>query len=176
MNQEVTNLGTKGKRMAGNNEKPEKVKKDKVKESKPKKKMGKGKKIAIVVISILLVFFVIFGILLFVASSTLGKIGFEKLDESQLGLNNDLYNEVSNTVSKKEFDSIKNIALFGIDGGRSDTIMIASINQTDHTIKLISMPRDTYLQVEGHGKTKINHAYAYAKETLALKTIKENFG
>ena len=62
---------------------------------------------------------------------------------------------------QEEFEKIKNVALFGIDGGRSDAIMIASINQVDKTIKLISIPRDTYVSVAGHGKTKINHAYAY---------------
>lgn len=170
-------MGTKGKRMVDSNErKPEKV--DKKKKMKPEKvkKSSKGKKIAIIIISILLIFAIIFGILLYIASSTLGKIGFESLDEGQLGLNNDLYNEVSGNVTKEEFDNIKNVALFGIDGGRSDTIIIASINQNNHTIKLISIPRDTYVSVEGHGKTKINHAYAYGKETLALKTINENFG
>lgn len=170
-------MGTKGKRMVdGNERKPEKV--DKKKKMKPEKvkKSSKGKKIAIIIISILLIFAIIFGILLYIASSTLGKIGFESLDEGQLGLNNELYNEVSGNVTKEEFDNIKNVALFGIDGGRSDTIIIASINQNNHTIKLISIPRDTYVSVEGHGKTKINHAYAYGKETLALKTINENFG
>lgn len=171
-------MGTKGKRMADNEPKPVKKNYEKNTQEKVKKerKHGKGRKIAIIIISILLIFAIIFGGLLYVASTTLGKIGFESLDESQLGLNNDLYNEVSNSVSQAEFNSIKNVALFGIDGGRSDTIIIASINQTDHTIKLISIPRDTYVSVEGHGKTKINHAYAYGKETLALKTINENFG
>lgn len=174
-------MGTKGKRMADGNEfKPEKLKKEeKIKEKmKPEQgnKSGKGKKIAIIIISILLIFAIIFGILLYIAASTLGKVGFERLDESQLGLNNDLYNEVSGSVTKEQFNNIKNVALFGIDGGRSDTIIIASINQNNHTIKLISIPRDTYVAVEGHGKTKINHAYAYGKETLALKTINENFG
>ena len=156
--------------MADNELRPEQEK-----NVKNKKKMGKGQKIAIVAISILLIFVLIFGILLFIASSTLGKIGFEQLDESQLALNDDIYNEVSENISKEEFDSIKNVALFGIDGGRSDTIIIASINQTEHTIKLISIPRDTYVSVQGYGKTKINHAYAYGKEQLALKTINENF-
>lgn len=168
-------MGTKGKRMADNNESMgRKVKKEK--STKTKKKMGAGKKVAIIIISILLIFAIVFGILLYIASSTLGKISYDKLDESQLGLNNELYNEVSSNITKSEFDSIKNVALFGIDGGRSDTIIIASINQTDHTIKLISIPRDTYVTVEGHGKTKINHAYAYGKEQLALKTINQNFG
>ena len=175
-------MGTKGKRMAGNDSKPEKVKKEKVKKNREekqnkeaKKKMGIGKKIIIALLVIILIFAIIFGVLVYFASSILGKVGYEKLDESQLSLN-DVYSEVSNQVSKQEFDSIKNIALLGIDGGRSDSIIIASINQTDHTIKLISVPRDTYVKVEGHGKTKINHAYAYGKEQLALKTINENFG
>lgn len=174
-------MGTKGKRMADNEPKGMRDKRNKIenntkKKVKKEKKHSKARTIAIIIISILLIFAIIFGVLLYIASSTLGKIGFESLDESQLGLNNDLYNEVSNNVSQSEFNSIKNIALFGIDSGRSDTIIIASINQTDHTIKLISIPRDTYVSVEGHGKTKINHAYAYGKETLALKTINENFG
>lgn len=174
-------MGTKGKRMADNEPKEMKEKTRKTEYNgknniKKEKKRSKAKIIIIIVISILLIFAIIFGGLLYFASTTLGKIGFESLDESQLGLNNDLYNEVSSNVSQAEFNSIKNVALFGIDGGRSDTIIIASLNQTDHTIKLISIPRDTYVSVEGHGKTKINHAYAYGKETLALKTINENFG
>lgn len=161
-------MRTKGKRMIGNNI-------DGQEKKKTNKKNSLSKKIITTLIGILLIFAIVFGVLLYIVSSTIGKIGFERLDESKLGLNNELYNEVSEQVSKEEFNSIKNVALFGIDGGRSDTIIIASINQTNHTIKLISIPRDTYVTVEGHGKTKINHAYAYGKEQLALKTINENF-
>ena len=163
--------------MAGKEEKPEKIKKNKKEKQgrKAKSKMSLAKKIIIALLGIILIFAIIFGILVYFASTILGKIGFERLDESQLSLN-DVYSEVSDQVSKQEFDSIKNIALLGIDGGRSDSMIIASVNQTDHTIKLISIPRDTYVKVEGYGKTKINHAYAYGKETLALRTINENFG
>ena len=85
-------MENKGKRMAGKTEKPKKEKKERTNNetTKTKKKMGKGKKIAIIIISILLLFSVIFGVLVYIASTTLGKVGFEKLDESQLGLNNDL--------------------------------------------------------------------------------------
>ena len=171
-------MGTKGKRMANNNEKPEKIKKVENKSlmKKEKTKMSTKKKIIITIISIILLFLIIFGLLLYVASSTLGKIGYEALNEEELGLNHELYNEVADGISKEEFNSIKNVALFGVDGGRSDTIIIASINQTGHTIKLISIPRDTYVSVSGYGKTKINHAYAYGKEQLALQTINSNFG
>lgn len=175
-------MGTKGKRMANAKEKTDNVKKEKVEKvktekiEKTKQKMSITKKVIISILAILLIFGLIFGTLIYIASSTLGKIGFEDLDETQLGLNNDLYNEVADNVTEKEFNSIKNVALFGIDGGRSDTIIIASINQTDHTIKLISIPRDTYVSVTGFGKTKINHSYAYGKEQLALQTINSNFG
>ncbi len=183
-------MGTKGKRMADKHSKPKKIKKERARKTKelkekvedfnriemPKKGKSIGKKIAKWVLIAVLIFAVIFGILFFIASLFLGKIGFENIDKSQIGLNDNIYSEVSDKVSKDEFNKIKNIALFGIDGGRSDTIIIASINQNDHTIKLISVPRDTYVKVEGYGKTKINHAYAYGKETLALKTINENFG
>ena len=142
-----------------------------------KKQKGKKGKIAGIIVAIILILLVILlGVGTGMVAGKLSKINFDKLDKSDLGVNEDLYTEVSDNVSKEEFEKIKNVALFGIDSGRSDAIMIASINQVDKTIKLISIPRDTYVSVAGHGKTKINHAYAYGKEQLALKTINSNFG
>ena len=142
-----------------------------------KKQKGKKGKIAGIIVAIILILLVILlGVGTGMVAGKLSKINFDKLDKSDLGVNEDLYTEVSDNVSKEEFEKIKNVVLFGIDGGRSDAIMIASINQVDKTIKLISIPRDTYVSVAGHGKTKINHAYAYGKEQLALKTINSNFG
>lgn len=140
------------------------------------KKSSVGKKILITLMVILIIIVIILGIAVGMVAGKIGKINFENIDQGDLDLNNDLYSEVSGDISKEEFNKIKNVALFGVDGGRSDTIMIASINQADKTIKLISIPRDTYVAVSGHGKTKINHAYAYGKEQLALKTINSNLG
>ena len=134
-----------------------------------KKQKGKKGKIAGIIVAIILILLVILlGVGTGMVAGKISKINFDKLDKGDLGVNEDLYTEVS--------DNVSNVALFGIDGGRSDAIMIASINQVDKTIKLISIPRDTYVSVAGHGKTKINHAYAYGKEQLALKTINSNFG
>lgn len=142
-----------------------------------KKQKGKKGKIAGIIVAIILILLVILlGVGTGMVAGKISKINFDKLDKGDLDVNEDLYTEVSDNVSKEEFEKIKNVALFGIDGGRSDVIMIASINQVDKTIKLISIPRDTYVSVAGHGKTKINHAYAYGKEQLALKTINSNFG
>lgn len=142
-----------------------------------KKQKGKKGKIAGIIVAIILILLVILlGVGTGMVAGKISKINFDKLDKGDLDVNEDLYTEVYDNVSKEEFEKIKNVALFGIDGGRSDAIMIASINQVDKTIKLISIPRDTYVSVAGHGKTKINHAYAYGKEQLALKTINSNFG
>ena len=107
------------------------------------------------------------------------------IDKSDLAVNDDLYEEVTDYgITKKEFDSIINVAFFGSDSrdlnnmnsGRADTIMIISINPVKKSIKMISIPRDTYVNVPGYGKTKINHSYAYGQEQLAIKTINSNFG
>ena len=141
-----------------------------------KKESSMGKKILIALMIILIIIVILLGIAAGLVMNKIGKVEFNELDESQLGINNKLYDELTVNISKEEFENIKNVALFGVDGGRSDAIIIASINQNDKTIKLLSIPRDTYVQVDGYGKTKINHAYAYGKEQLALKTINSNFG
>ena len=141
-----------------------------------KRKSKAGKIIGISVAILLIILVILLGVAAGMVAGKISKINFDDVNKDDLGVNDALYTEVSNSVSKEEFNKIKNVALFGIDGGRSDAIMIASINQVDKTIKLISIPRDTYVSVAGHGKTKINHAYAYGKEQLALKTINSNFG
>lgn len=79
-------------------------------------------------------------------------------------------------------DDVLNIALLGVDQrekderGRSDSIMIVSIDKKHKKIKLSSLMRDSYVNIEGHGKTKLNHAYAYGGPQLSLKTINQTFG
>lgn len=84
-------------------------------------------------------------------------------------------------VKKIERDDVINIALFGLDSkgstetGRSDSIMIASLDKKHKKIKLTSIMRDTYIDIPGQGMDKINHAYAYGGPELAIKTINQNF-
>lgn len=156
----------KGKRMADKN----------LKVDGNKTKMTTGKKVIIASIIILSIIAILLGAFIGIVLKKVELIEFSHIDKSQIDVNENLYSEVSENVTKDEFENIKNVALFGVDGGRSDAIIIASINQNNNSIKLLSIPRDTYVKVEGHGKTKINHAYAYGKEQLALKTINSNFG
>ena len=72
--------------------------------------------------------------------------------------------------------------MFGVDTGRavndvphSDTIMILTVDQEHKKVKLSSIMRDSYVEVEGRGKTKITEAYTYGGPQLALKTLNQNF-
>ncbi len=78
-------------------------------------------------------------------------------------------------------EDVQNIALFGTDSrqdnnsGRSDAIVILTIDRKHNMIKLASIARDTYVDIPGRGYDKINHAYAFGKAPLAVKTINKNF-
>ena len=79
-------------------------------------------------------------------------------------------------------DHVTNIALFGIDTtdasmvGRSDSIVVVSIDEKKKEVRLSAIQRDTYVEIEGHGKTKLNHAYSYGGPALAVKTLNQVFG
>lgn len=75
-----------------------------------------------------------------------------------------------------------NIALFAVDRrnkeqqGNSDVIMIISINPVTKKLKMASILRDTYVNIEGKGMDKINAAFATGGPQLAIKTLNQNFG
>lgn len=60
------------------------------------------------------------------------------------------------------------------DVGRSDTLMIATIDPETNQAALLSIPRDTRVKIKGHGYDKINAAYAYGGHNLTQATV-ENF-
>ena len=63
----------------------------------------------------------------------------------------------------------------GGDKGRSDSIMLLTLNPKDGSMKVVSIPRDTYTEIVGRGeKDKINHAYAFGGIDMAVITV-ENF-
>ena len=144
--------------------------------SKNQEKSGKkGLKIfgIIVLILIILLVLIIGSVFIFI-NSKLSKIRQVDIDETDLGVS---------TQVEENLSGYRNIALFGIDsrdsslgrGNRSDCIIIASINNDTKEVKLISVYRDTYVNIEGHGLDKITHAYSYGEAPLALKTLNENF-
>ncbi|KIR02775.1 putative penicillin-binding protein repressor [Lachnospiraceae bacterium TWA4] len=75
-----------------------------------------------------------------------------------------------------------NILLIGTDGrkggnsGRSDAIMLLSINNKENKISLTSLMRDIYVDIPGYGSNRLNASYAFGKEELLKQVIEEYFG
>lgn len=77
--------------------------------------------------------------------------------------------------------SVRNILLIGQDDhasgeyGRSDSMILVSINSADRTIKLTSFLRDMWVEIPGHGYAKMNAACSYGGPSLVMATIAYNF-
>lgn len=73
-----------------------------------------------------------------------------------------------------------NILAFGIDETesvqRSDSIMLFHLGKNNNRISVLSIPRDTRVQIEKHGMSKINHAYAYGGPELLKRTTEKLLG
>ena len=61
------------------------------------------------------------------------------------------------------------------DHGRSDSMMVATINFKTKELKLTSFLRDMYVEIPGHGRNKLNAAYAFGGEALLYQTLAQNF-
>ena len=62
------------------------------------------------------------------------------------------------------------------DTGRSDTLMIVHVDPGQNYLSILSIPRDLYVDVPGHGKQKINSAYAYGGPALTIRTVSQLTG
>jgi len=137
--------------------------------------MSKGKKI----------FLIIFGI---VAVIVIGIVGVGAK------LYMDLSSSIQKTYESVERDQAREnpldlnrqepftVLLLGIDTGdlgrtdqgRSDALMVATVNPNDGQTTIVSIPRDTYVEIVGHGtEDKINHAYAFGGAAMSMDTVQK---
>jgi polyisoprenyl-teichoic acid--peptidoglycan teichoic acid transferase len=60
------------------------------------------------------------------------------------------------------------------DKGRSDTMIVLTVNPDTKSVKMLSIPRDTLTDIVGYGtRDKINHAYAFGGVEMAMDTVEE---
>lgn len=138
------------------------------------KKKRRGLKIfGITVLVLVIILAILVGSIFWYINSKLSKMQTIDLNEEDLNVSSQVEENLS---------EYRNIAIFGIDsredsyskGNRSDCIIIASINNNTKEVKLLSVYRDTYVQIEGYGLDKITHAYSYGEAPLAIKTLNSN--
>ena len=110
--------------------------------------------------------FIIYSVLVMLV---IGKVNIEESGE-----------RISPSHSLFDGSHVRNILLIGndsrgSDGGRSDSMILLSLNSSTNKINMLSLMRDTYVQVPGYGGCKLNAAYAYGGAELLMDTIEENF-
>lgn len=139
------------------------------------------------IFSILAVLFLAVGGGLIYFYSQFNQVEIDKSDEA-LGIEKPTEPKVEEVEEEEEepvtrFDNqIINIALFGLDrrnkgdASRADSTMILTVDFKHNQLKVSSLMRDMYMEIEGHGKTKFNHAYSYGGAPLTIKTINQQFG
>ena len=154
------------------NEKESKTMNKKNKNGKRKNKKKSGlKTFGKIVLVLVVILAILSGGILWFIQNKIGKMQQIDINEEELGISEDT-----------NLTGYRNIAIFGVDsregelekGNRSDCIMIASINNQTKEVKLISVYRDTYVNIEGHGLDKITHAYSYGSAPLAINTLNTN--
>ena len=146
------------------------------KNSNERKKRKRNSKIIIAIICIIALICII-SIAWIYGNNLLSKMKRVEIDESDLGIKE----EVTEKIETSEIKDIVNIAILGVDEtgadvGRSDATMIATFDPVHKKLKITSIMRDAYIDIPGHDKDKLNHAYAYGGPQLTLKTLNQNFG
>ncbi|WP_082233302.1 LCP family protein [Halobacillus massiliensis] len=116
---------------------------------------------------------------------TVGAFAFMILNDVRNTVNDKIYEEITSidasaTKAKIKNDEPVNILLLGVDErendkGRSDTMIVMTLDPNNDQMQLFSIPRDTEAEIIGDGRTtRINHAYAYGGSNMAVDTV-ENF-
>lgn len=132
------------------------------------------KKASKIILSTIAVLIMIVGIVSLCLNNQLNKIKKAEIPKTNSELN------ISDNTAKQD-EEIINIALFGVDRRnkdetcRSDAVMILTLDKKNKKLKISSIMRDSYIVIDGYGKTKITHAYAYGGPALAIKTLNKNF-
>ena len=159
-------------------------KKRMTKEERAKKKRNRIILIAVEVFVLLLMLIALYIVVLY------GKIHHEDINEDDIVINDGIDGEndinasdiATNEGLGGHMSGYRNVALFGVDardkslgkGNRTDTIIVASINETTKEVKLVSVYRDTYLNIGNDSYNKANSAYAKGGPLQAINMLNMN--
>ena len=87
----------------------------------------------------------------------------------------------SHAVGALDASYVKSVLVLGTDNrgseetGRSDSMILVSINTRTHEFVTTSIMRDCYVEIPGYGWNKLNAAYAFGGADLLMETIENNF-
>ena len=102
--------------------------------------------------------------------------------DSTLPSSSDVFGNGTSSNDLLQNSKVLNVMLFGEDNnhgdkyGRTDTMIMLSIDNIHKKIKLTSFQRDTYVYIPGNGYDKINASYTLGGAKLSIQAIEANFG
>lgn len=136
-----------------------------------KRKKGKFLKVTIGIICGILLVGITYGAYIYSSVAKTANVMYNPLKREKS-------DKRANTVSIKEKQPIS-ILLMGVDErsgdkGRTDTLIVVTINPKTNKMTMFNIPRDTRTVIVGSGKTsKINHAYAYGGVEMTINTVEK---
>ncbi|WP_226529271.1 LCP family protein [Metabacillus niabensis] len=120
-------------------------------------------------------------VLLIGIGSYVGYVFYQTLEAA-----NNSYDDLGREKSKLRDSAVSisndpvSILLLGVEdyssggkGGRSDTLMVATFNPEDQTMKLLSIPRDSRVEIPGVGLDKINHSFSKGGKEMTIETVED---
>lgn len=135
-----------------------------------KKKHGGMNRWLAVIISVCMVLAILFAGAYFIVRAIVSKTNYKPYETD--------YVRAADVMHDPD---VMNVLLIGsdergsVDTARSDAMIVLSINQNTKKIVMTSILRDSYVEIPGYGKQRINHAYQMGGEALLVQTIEQNF-
>ncbi|MBQ6633661.1 MAG: LCP family protein [Ruminococcus sp.] len=168
---------------------------------KKKKKMSAAKKSLILILIVIFLALVAIGIVLLIFHHYIALMNivpvnkkyeiYDTITDDDLTNQPDSPKDKIDDLEKNNRDAMENgimkdkdvlnVLLIGTDGrtederGRSDSMILFSINKKTEKIIMTSFMRDIYLEIPNIESTRLNHAYAYGGPPLLVETIEHNF-
>ncbi len=146
---------------------------DLVRVRKKRKKHGKAKKVLLIVLAVIVV--------LCVAVGAAAALYMNSISDS-IKMDSQQQSELDTVLSESTAQEPYYVLLLGSDArendtaSRSDTIILVRIDANVGKATLVSIPRDTKVEIEGHGTQKINAAYAFGGPAGAVEAVEKMSG
>lgn len=140
---------------------------------KKRKKHGKAKKVILIVLAVIVV--------LCVAVGAAAALYMNSISDS-MKIDSEQQSELDTVLSESTVQEPYYVLLLGSDArandtaSRSDTMILVRVDANVGKATLVSIPRDTKVEIEGHGTQKINAAYAFGGPAGAVEAVEKMSG
>lgn len=140
---------------------------------KKRKKHGKAKKVILIVLAVIVV--------LCVAVGAAAALYMNSISDS-MKIDSEQQSELDTVLSESTVQEPYYVLLLGSDArandtaSRSDTMILVRVDANAGKATLVSIPRDTKVEIEGHGTQKINAAYAFGGPAGAVEAVENMSG